>query len=236
MYEGHPWKGEEFGPVEYYWYMRRGYELDMMFDVNLGPFLDFCRERDYRSNRLTMMIAARLSDRYLPQYMLTLDGKLQAARYPAGYVKPVRPGADMLEHIAVREKDGYFVERDIRAQMQPMVKWFAINHPRIGLWLSRWFFSRHETKNNYALMVSRNPLRNLNTRVMFFGAHYRTQVLAIPYGREVTCTFAAPHAFGNINFFEPFLLDFKTWMEDPEQIPAELLTKNYKTVEDNKSD
>ena len=227
MFPGHPWEGEEFGAIEYHWYLKRGYEFDVLFDVHLKPFVDFCKQNGHKSNQLTMKIAARLSTEFLPQYMIALNGKPYPTRYPAGYVRPVRDGADMLEHIGIREKGEYFAERNIREGYQPLVKWFATRHPRIGVWLAYHFFAYRETKNNYALMISRNPLKNLNTKVVFFGARYRTMVLAIPYGEIATCMFTAPHAFGNINYFEPFLLKFKTWMEDPEKIPRDLLDKTY---------
>lgn len=228
MYPGHPWQGEKFGAVEYHWYLKRGYELDILFEVNLKPFIAFCREQGCKSNHLTMKIAARLSEKHLPQYMLALNGKPYPTRYPAGYVRPVREGGDMLEHIAIREKDNGFFERDIRAGWQPLVQWFATHLPRLSVWLAYHLFAYRETKNNYALMVSRNPLKNLNTKVIFFGAHYRTMCLAIPYGEVSTFMFSAPHAFGNINCFEPFLLEFKSWMEDPRKIPRDLVEKEYK--------
>ena len=46
-------------------------------------------------------------------------------------------------------------------------------------------------------------------------------------------TFGAPHALGNINYYEPFLLKFKTYMENPEQIPRELLEKPYRVAPKN---
>ncbi len=227
MFPGHPWEGEEFGPIEYEWYLRRGYELDILFDVNMKPFIEFCKEGDHRSNQLAMKIAARLSTDHLPQYLLALNRKFYPARYPAGYVRPIRPGGDMLEHIAVREKEEYFVERNVRDNMQPLVKFFANKAPRAGLFLSRTIFASRETKDGFALLVSRNPLKSLNTKIVFWGANYRHMVLAIPYGDTVTCAFGAPHAFGNINFYEPFLMKFKTYMEDPDQIPTDILEKGY---------
>lgn len=230
MFPGHPWQGEEFGPMEYEWYLARGYVFNVEFDVNLKPFLAFCKARGHRSHELTMKIGARLSAAHLPQRCLSLSRRSYPARYPAGYVRPLAEGRDMLEHVAVREKPDGFVERPIRDRMQPLVKWFAVHAPRTSVWLSRRFFASREVKDNYALMISRNPLRGLGTRVVFHGTHYRTYVLTIPFGDRVTVTFGAPHALGNINYYEPFLLKFKTYMEDPEQIPPELLAKPYRAA------
>lgn len=230
MFTGHPWEGEEFGPVEYEWFLARNYELEVQFEVHMRPFVEFCREFGHRSQELTMKVATRLSQDHLPQYMLALNGRPYPTRYSAGYVRPVRPGRDMLEHIAVRENDDQFEERDIRASWKKIVKWFAINHPKTSVWLARHFFGYRETKNNYALMVTRNALRSLGPKVSFTGSHYRTMCLGIPFGERVNCVFAVPHAFGNLNHFEPFLVKFKTFMEDPEQIPAEILQKPYVTV------
>ena len=114
MFKGHPWEDDEFGPVEYYWYLARGYVINVEFDVAIKPFMDFCREHGYRSNQLMMKIGARLSTEFLPQYMVALNKKAYPARYPAGYVRPVRPGRDMLEHVGIREKKNRFAERLIR--------------------------------------------------------------------------------------------------------------------------
>ena len=73
-----------------------------------------------------------------------------------------------------------------------------------------------------------NPLRSLGARVVFHGTNYRTFVLTVPFGDKPTATFGAPHALGNINYYEPFLKKFKEYMEDPEKIPQELLEKPYK--------
>lgn len=230
MFKGHPWEDDEFGPVEYYWYLARGYVINVEFDVAIKPFMDFCRDQGHRSNQLMMKLGARLSTEFLPQYMVALNKKAYPARYPAGYVRPVRPGRDMLEHVAIREKKNHFAERLIRDDWQELAVWIAKNYPRLGVWLSLHGFAREETRNNYALMISRNPLRNLGTKVAFSGTHYRTYVLTIPYGDKVTVTFGGPHAFGNIQYYEPFLLKFKNWMEHPETIPEELLEKEYRAA------
>jgi hypothetical protein len=230
MFPGHPWEGEEFGPIEYQWYLARGYCFNVEFDVDLHPFLDFCKRNRHQPHELTMKIAARLSAAHLPQRTMALNRRSYPARYPAGFVRPVAEGHDMLEHVAVREKADLFTERVIRDQMQPMVRWFQTRLPRTAIWLARHFFSSREIKDNYALMVTRNPLRNLGTRVVFHGTHYRTFLLCIPFGEQVTVTFGAPHALGNINYYEPFLLKFKTYMEDPTQIPRDLLEKAYRAA------
>ncbi len=228
MYPGHPWRGEKFGPVEYHWYLRRKYEVDILFDVDMKPFLEFCKERGHKTNQLCMKIAARLSAEHLPQYMIALNGKPYPTRYPAGYVRPVREGADMLDHVAIREKNDHFVERNVRESWKPFPKWVAVHYPRIAVWLARYLFPGEEVSRNYALMVSRNPLRNLGAKVVIFGSGYRTMVLGIPYGEKPSCLFTAPHAFGNINFYEPFLKTFKKYMEEPHTIPRDVLEKPYK--------
>lgn len=228
MFPGHPWEGETFGEVEYEWYLVRGYVYNVEFPMRMKTFIDFCKREKIRSNPLIMKIAARLSAEFLPQLTVSLSGRAYPARYPAGYVRPVRPGADMLEHISVREKPEYFIERDIRGQMQPLARWFAVKHPKLSVWIARHLLPDREIKDNYALMVSRNPLRGLGRPVVFHGTNYRTWILALPFGDEVTCTFGAPHAFSNIQFAEPFLKKFIGWIENPETIPPELLAKPYR--------
>ncbi|MBW2148506.1 MAG: hypothetical protein JRI22_15940 [Deltaproteobacteria bacterium] len=230
MYKGHPWEGETYGAMEYEYYLKRTYELIIGFDVNMKPFIDLCKEGDHSSNQLTMKIAARLSTKYLPQYMIALNGRTYPVRYPAGYVRPVRPGADMLDHIAVAEDDDRFREVNIRDQINPYQQWMMKKHPKISVWFAQHFFGARETKKNYALLISRNPLRKLDTPVIILGSHVRTMGMAIPFGEKVCCTFFTPHAFGNTSFFEPFLFDFKTCMEEPEKIPKDLLNKQYREV------
>jgi len=229
MYKGHPWEGERFGAVEYEWYLARGYELCMIFEVDMGPFIRFCKEEGHRSNSLTMKIATRLSAEHLPQYMIALNGRPRPTRYAAGYVRPITPKRDMLEHVAIREKDNAFAERAIRDSWKSIPTWLAEHAPRLSAKLATWF-PGEETNNNYALMVTRNMFRNLNTRVIFTASHFRTMILGIPFGEKVFCTFTAPHAFGNINLHEPFMARFKEYMEQPETIPGDILEKPYKAV------
>ncbi len=229
MYPNHPWQGEPFGEVEYEWYLKRTYEVGVLFDVNMEPFIDFCKEFEHRSNELIMKITSRLSTDHLPQYMLALNGRPYPTRYPAGYVKLLEPGADLLEQVAIREKNGSFSERIVRDGWKIIPRWMALKHPKLSVRLTR-FFPREEVRNNYALMVSRNPLKNLGTRVIVVGSHLRTMALAIPFGKVATCSFYSPHAFGNINFFEPFLMGFKNYIEQPHTIPKDILDKPYRAA------
>lgn len=230
MFPGHPWQGEYLGAAEYEWFLRRNYEVGIIFDVRMAPFVDFCKTFGHTANHLMMKITSRLSEKHLPQYLLAMNGRPRPARYPAGYVRLVRPGSDMIEHVAVREKDDVFAERLVREHWKSAPRWLAVHLPRLAVRLAS-LFPGEEVKDNYALMVTRNPLRNLKTKVMVVGSHLRTMSLAIPFGKEVSCSFYTPHAFGNINFFEPFLVSFKTWMEDPAQIPPDLLSKRYRETE-----
>jgi hypothetical protein len=228
LFKGHPWEGETFGSVEYYWYLRRGYVMNMLFDLNVKPFLDFCKKEQVPTNQMLMKISARLSQKYLPQYVVALNRKAYPARYPAGYVQKIHPDRDMLEWIAVREKENYFVERGVRDNIQPVMLFLMTRLPRMALFLARWFFPKKEIKDQYALMVSRNPLRSLGSEVIFHGTNYRTYVMTIPFGEKVKACFGAPHAFGNIDFYEEFLNEYKKAIEQPETIPRELVEKKYK--------
>jgi len=230
MYPGHPWHGETYGGTEYEWFLKRTYEMIVLFEVHQKPFVEFCKLNGHRSNQLVMKIAARLSAKHLPQYGLALSGRPYPARYPAGYVRPVREGADLLEHVAIREKEGYFGERGVRDHWKTIPKWVARHAPRIGIQLAKWFFPGEELRDNYTLLISRNPLKGLGTKVVILGTHLRTLTLAIPYGDTVLCTLFTPHAFGNMNFYEPFLVEFKTYMEQPEKIPKDIIEKAYRTT------
>jgi hypothetical protein len=229
MFKGHPWEGETFGPIEYYWYLRRGYVMNILFDLDLKPFLVFCKKEGISTNQLMMKISARLSQKYLPQYVVALNRKAYPARYPAGYVRRMHPDRDMLEWIGIREKEDHFAERGVRDDIQPAMLFLMTRLPRVALWLGRWLFARKEVKDQYALMVSRNPLRSLGEQVIFHGTHYRTFVMAIPFGEKVKACFGAPHAFGNIDCYEEFLNEYKKAVEHPETLPRELVEKKYKT-------
>lgn len=228
MFRGHPWEGEEFGEVEYEWYLARGYVVNVEFDVDIKPFIDFCKQNRHRSNQVLMKIGVRLSEEFLPRRTVALNRRDYPVRFPAGYIRPVREGSDMLEHIAVQEQEDCFEEVNIRELINPYQRWFMVRLPRLSVWLAKHLFAYREVKKNYAFMVSRNPLAGLGTRVVFHGTHYRTFVLTIPYGDKVTCVFGAPHALGNINVYEPMLKKFKVLMESPETIPADLLAKPYR--------
>jgi len=227
MFAGHPWQGEEFGAVEYEWYLARGYVFNVEFEVRLKPFITFCKEFGLRSNQLTMKLGVRLSEKYIPRRTVAINGRDYPVRFPAGYVRPVRQGSDMLEHVAVHETADAFKEVNIRNLINPFQRWFMVRLPRLSVWLGRKFFAYREVKKNYALMISRNPLSDLGAKVVFHGTNYRTFVLTIPRGDNVICVFGGPHALGNINHFAPFLKEFKNYMEQPESIPKDLLDKPY---------
>jgi len=227
MFKGHPWEGEEFGAVEYEWYLAGGYVFNVEFDVNMKPFLDFCKQNGHRINHLLMKIGSRLSCEFLPQRTVSLKKRDYPVRFPAGYVRLVKQGEDMLEHIGIEERGDGFKEFNLRELINPYQRYMMTRHSRITVFLAKRWFGAREAKKNYALMISRNPLRKMNTKVSFHGTHYRTYVLTIPFGEKVSITFGAPHALGNINFYEPFLLKFKTWMENPHSIPQELIEKKY---------
>ncbi len=226
----HPWYGEPFGAVEYYWYLKRGYVINILFELNFRPFIEFCKSRKISPHQLIMKLTYRLSEKYLPQYTVALNRKAYPARYPVGYVRKIHPDKDMLEHIALREKENKFVERNIRQDWQPLVKFLAIRFPRLALWLARWIFPRKEVKNNYALMVTRNPMKGLGFPIIFHGTNYRTFLLCLPFGEKVWACFGGPHAFGNIDFYQDFIKEFKQAIENPETIPEELVKKRYVSV------
>jgi hypothetical protein len=223
----HPWYGEEFGAIDFYWYLERGYTLNMFFELDQKPFLDFCRQRKVKANDLLMKISSRLSQKYLPQYVISLSKKVYPARYPAGYVRQIRPERDMIEWVAVREKDDSFAERLIREQMNGWEKFLAVHFPRLTVAIIKRWFGWKEMKHQYALMVSRNPLRELGFPVPFTGTDYRTFLLIIPFGEKVTAVFGAPHAFGNVDYYKGIIGDFKNYIEQPETIPQELIDKRY---------
>jgi hypothetical protein len=223
----HLWEGEEFGPVEHYWYLEREYCLNIQFPLDQRPFIAFCKERGISPHELTMKIAYRLSLKYLPQYVVALNKKAYPARYPAGYIRKVHPDKDMLEWVAVREKEIYFAERRVRDHLSPGQRYLMVHFPRLAIFLAKHFFGRHEVKGQYALMVSRNPMPEVGFPITFHGTHYRTFVLILPYGGEVQAWFGGPHAFANIDYYKGLICDFKNYIEHPETIPQELIDKRY---------
>ena len=233
MYKGHPWENEEFGAVEYEWYLERMYVVNVEFDLNFQPFLDFCKKNGIKSNHLLMKVSARLSKKYLPQMGISIGKRAYPVRYPAGYIRPVRKGSDMLEHIAVHEKEDCFEEVDIRKLINPYQRWFMIHMPRLSVFLGKYFFGKREMKKNYTIMVTRNPLSGLGRPITFSGTQYRSYLMCIPYGAQVKAVFGMPHVFGNINYYQDFLKEYIKWVEEPETIPEDLMEKEYKTAPPN---
>ncbi len=231
MFPEHPWHGEELGPIQYYWHLERSYCFNILFELDNRPFVKFCKDRKLKANQLVMKIAARLSSKYLPQYVVGVSKKAHPARYPAGYVRKIAPDRDLLEFIAVREKDRYFVERWVWKNMRPIEEWLIRNYPRLTIWLAKHFFSRREMRNWFALMVSRNPMPNVGFPIVFFGNNYWCWVLTIPFGDKVWASFGGPHAFANVDYVKNFLVEFKNLYERPETIPQELIEKRYDPIE-----
>jgi hypothetical protein len=226
----HPWYGEEFGATEYYWYVERQYCISIFFELDNRPFVKFCKEKKVSSNQLVMKIAAGLSEKYLPQYVVALNNKVYPSRYPAGYVRKIRPEKDMLEWVSVRERDSYFREKLVRSEMTSLEKWLVHNMPWFTVWLAKHVFPRREVKNQYTLMVTRNPMKEVGFPISFSGTNYRSFIIAIPFGDKVTATFGAPHCFANVDYYKDFIGDLKKMIEHPETIPQELLEKRYQTV------
>ena len=210
MYKGHPWEAEAFGRFEYECCLETGRALNLGFDVKLNPFLDFCKENGHCPHQLTMKTAASLSANHLPQYMIGNNGRPCPVKYPAGYS---RHGSKRLLNIAVDIQKGFFRELIVAEKTESHQLWISKKLARLSS-----YFTKHHPycrDDYYALLVMRNPLVNLKRPVTILGSHVQTMGLVVPFGEKVTCTFFAPNAFGNASFFEPFLLEFKTYMEEP---------------------
>jgi hypothetical protein len=227
MYKGHPWEEEVYGPIEYEWFMYTNYIMNMEFELNVGPFIAFCKQQKHNSNDLLMKILSRLSEKYLAQYVVAKNRKLYPARYPAGYVRKIVPDRDMIEWVTIREKANGFSERVPRDRMNDFAFFMVAKFPRLSFWLARMFFAYRETKDRPALLVSRNVMRGLGRPIVFHGTGYPGQFLLIPFGTVVQAVLGAPHAYGNIDRYEPFLKDFIALIEQPETIPRELIEKPY---------
>lgn len=230
MFKGHPWEGEIFGGIEYEWHMHTNYIMNIEFDIDFEPFIKFCKKEGINSHELTMKVCSRLSGKHLPQYVVAKNRKAYPARYPAGYVRKMSPDRDMLEWVAVREKDGRFTERLPRENFHPWVLYAMKRFPRFMYFVARRVFAYHETKGRYALMVTRNPMRGLGRPIVFSGTDYFCCFLLIPFGYKVRTIFGAPHAFGNVDYFEGFVKEFIEAMEKPETIPRELIEKKYRGI------
>lgn len=231
MFKEHPWYGEEFGPVQYYWHLERSYCFNLLFELDNRPFIKFCKENKIKAHHLIMKLASRLSQKYLPQRVVSVNKKDYPARYPAGYVRKIAPDRDIIEFIAVREKENYFGERWVWRNLRPIEIYLMKNFPRLGIWLAKHFFGKREMRNWFALCVSRNPFVDTGFPVAFYGNNYWCFMLTIPYGDKVFSTLGGPHAFANVDYFSGFLKEFKGFYEHPETIPRELIEKPYRPVE-----
>ena len=228
MYADHPWQGHEMGRYYYEMHLSLLTCFNVKFTIRMKPYIDFCAEKQIKTNQTFMKVVARLSAEHIPQKIVSLKRKVYPARYPAGYVRPLRDSGDMLEHVSIREKPAGFSERAIRAQMQKVPRKVAARHPRLSMKIAKVMFSSLEVKNHYALLVSRNPLKNLGGDYCFHSTHHRTCTLNVPYGEYAKVSFGGPLAFGTPDNFGPFLIKLKNYMEDPIQIPADIIEKPYK--------
>jgi hypothetical protein len=216
--------------MEYQWYMYTNYIMNIEFEVDYEPILLFCKKNGLNMHELIMKVACRLSDRHLDQYVVSKNRKMYPARYPAGYVRKIVPDRDMVEWVAVREKEGKFAERLPRDTVMEFGYYLVCRFPRLAFFLARTIFSYHETKDRFTLLVTRNPMRNLGRPIVFHGTGYPGHFLIIPFGKKVRTIFGVPHAFGNIDRFEGFVRDWIEAMEKPETIPAELVEKPYRRL------
>ena len=230
MFKGHPWENNAFGPIQYYWHLKRGYCFNILFELDNQPFIKFCKDRQISPNQLIMKISYGLSKKYLPQYVIRLNKKPFPARYPTGYVRKISAQDDMLEYIAIRDKESYFEEKWIWKNLPPLEEFLMKKFPRFAVWLASKFFPRKEMRNWFTLMVTRNPMAGLGIPIVFFGNNYWCFILSIPFGEKVWACFGGPHAFGNVDYYKEFIADFKNFIEHPETIPNELIEKEYRSI------
>jgi hypothetical protein len=230
MYKGHPWEGEVYGPIEFEWYMFTNYIINVEFDVDYEPFIRFCKKEGKNAHEMVMKVASRLSEKHLDQFVVAKNRKMYPARYPAGYVRKITPDRDMLEWVAVREKEGYFSERLPRDRVNDFAYYIVAQFPRFAFWLARTFFAYRETKDRFALLVTRNPMRNLGRPIVFHGTGYPCHFLLIPFGSKVRTLFGWPHVYGNVDRMEGFVKDWIEAVERPESIPRELVDKPYERL------
>jgi len=231
VFKDHPWQGEEFGPIQYYWHLERQYCVTILFELDNRPLIGFCKQNNLSAHQLVMKIASRLSQKYLPQRVIGVSKKDYPTRYPAGFVRKAGPDRDLLEMFGVREKEKYFAERWLWQNLRPIERFLVKRFPRLAVWLAKHIFKGRDVRNWFALIVSRNPMAGVGFPIIFFGSNYWTHLLTIPFGDQVWAAFGMPHAFANVDYYKEFLAEFKNLYEHPETIPSELLEKRYDQIE-----
>ena len=230
MFNGHPWEKEIFGGVECEWYLYTNYMINVEFEVDYEPFIKFSKQEGLRSNDMLMKICSRLSEKYLPQYVVARNRKFYPARYPTGYVRAISSDRDMVEWVAIREQEDKFKEILPRDRMNDFAYYLVCRWPKLSFWLARKFFPYRETKDRFTLLVTRNPMRELGRPVVFHGTGYPCFFLLIPFGFKVNTVFGYPHAYGNMDYYVKFVKEFIKAMEKPETIERDLIEKKYAPI------
>jgi hypothetical protein len=229
MFKGHPWEKDPLGKLAFESYAAwRIYTYQVFFDVDFRPFIAFCKGSGDRPNDLLMKIVHRLSLDFLPQYVLSYNGRPYPAKYPAGYSRKSPDG--LPRSIALEEGPGAYREINVLEEMGPFSRFMAVRFPRLCIWVIKHFLPSLYTESLYTVSVTRNFLKGLPIRFICLSTSNDGLNLAIPFGDVVTCSLSIPHILGNPDSFEAFLAGFIKAIEQPGTIDAALIGKEYRFV------
>jgi hypothetical protein len=226
MYKGHPWEKAPFGKLAFESYAAwRIYTYQVFFDVDFRPFIAFCRNSGVRPNDLLMKIVHSLSIQFLPQYVLSYNGRPYPAKYPAGYSRKSSDG--LPRSIALTEGPEAYHEIDVLEEMSPLSRFLAAHFPRFCIFMLRHFLPSLYTDSLFTVAVTRNYLKSLPIKFASLATSNDGLNITIPYGDVATCSLSIPHILGDPEFFEPFLAGLKRSFEKPETIDPALISKEY---------
>lgn len=230
MISQHPWSHDEHGRLDREIFQALGFSAFIIhFELNVSPFIEHCKSRNLVVHQALMKVCHHLSKEHLPQRTLGLNARDYPAGSAAGYVRVKEKGLDPIESIVLHEVAGALQEVRLRESSPGWLKWIMkAAPPRFTVFLGKRVIPGLAVRRYPALQVSRNYLPGFRGKIC--GTSFttvRSHTLGIPHGSKVVASFGAPHCFANIQFYEPFLEAFRSFVETPECIPAPVLDRRY---------
>jgi hypothetical protein len=229
MYPEHPWAHDEFGKLDHLIFQNMGFaNMIVEFDVSFDAFFKFARTNRQIDHLLLMKVMHYLAKKYIMKRTLGLNHKDYPAGYHVGYVRPKTKDSDCLSSVVLEENESGLKERDIRKEMPAWKKFIATKFPRFAIFYAKYIAPKSSALEYSSVQVTRYFLKNFSGKIT--SCQFTTSrcvFIAIPYGKTVPVTVHMPHAFGNANYYEPFIEELKRLFENPEQIPKEVLNQGY---------
>lgn len=227
-----PWAGYEFGRLDAEIYQSMGFVgITTSFRLEIGRLYAYCKERNLKINPVLMRICFHLSETHLPKLTLGLDHRIHEAGHILGFVKLVEKGEHFVEPVVLEKVDNVLREVNLRSTTPLWQKLLMKNAPRGATFLAKHVIPATAVKSYPSLQISRGFLPSVGERITStIMTTPRSHGLSIPAGNTVNATFLVPHAFANLNYYDPFLRDLIFMIENPEKVDPEILGIAYEEL------